>query len=199
MNHPQHDGQLIATSLIDGEVFAIVFDRHFARLHQFVHRRIGPTLADDLVAETFRRAFQNRASFDPTIPDARPWLYAISMNLMRMHHRSESRRIDAYAKSGVDPAEEFTAAADRRVTADAERSALMTGVASLKKADREVLLLHAWAEMSHQEIAETLSIPAGTARSRLARARAHLIERLAASELGPPQPVASGQTGDSDE
>jgi len=43
---------------------------------------------------------------------------------------------------------------------------------------REILLLHAWAELSHEEIAVALDIPPGTVRSRLSRACAALREEL---------------------
>ena len=46
---------------------------------------------------------------------------------------------------------------------------------------RDVLLLHAWAELSNEEIASALDVPAGTIRSRLSRARAEL--RAALGEL----------------
>jgi DNA-directed RNA polymerase specialized sigma24 family protein len=44
-----------------------------------------------------------------------------------------------------------------------------------------VLLLHAWAELSHEEIAAALDISAGTVRSHLHRARVYIAERLSRS------------------
>jgi RNA polymerase sigma factor (sigma-70 family) len=51
-------------------------------------------------------------------------------------------------------------------------------LAALNPEQREVLLLHAWAELSHEEIAAALGIANGTARSRLSRARAALRAEL---------------------
>jgi RNA polymerase sigma-70 factor (ECF subfamily) len=47
-------------------------------------------------------------------------------------------------------------------------------IAALPGAERQVLLLFAWEELSYDEIAEILSIPVGTVRSRLNRARVRL-------------------------
>jgi RNA polymerase sigma factor (sigma-70 family) len=47
-------------------------------------------------------------------------------------------------------------------------------LANLPAADRDVLLLFAWADMSYADIASTLQIPVGTVRSRLNRARRQL-------------------------
>jgi RNA polymerase sigma-70 factor (ECF subfamily) len=51
-------------------------------------------------------------------------------------------------------------------------------LADIVAEQREVLLLHAWADLSHEEIASALDIPAGTVRSRLSRARAAMRDRL---------------------
>ena len=86
----------------------------------------------------------------------------------------------AYARSGVDPvlAEEETSL--DRLDAKAERLALSTALAELRREEREVLLLHAWAGLSDAEIADALSLPTGTVKSRLSRARDHMRNRLAA-------------------
>jgi hypothetical protein len=51
-------------------------------------------------------------------------------------------------------------------------------LASLPAAQRDVLLLHAWGELSQQEIATAMGLPAATVRSRLGRARAALRSQL---------------------
>ena len=48
----------------------------------------------------------------------------------------------------------------------------------LRDADRDVLLLFAWADLSYDEIARALHIPVGTVRSRLSRGRRKLRELL---------------------
>jgi RNA polymerase sigma-70 factor (ECF subfamily) len=56
-------------------------------------------------------------------------------------------------------------------------------LALLPSEQREVLLLHAWAELTNEEIASTLGIAGGTVRSRLSRARSTL--RSALVDVGP--------------
>ena len=57
---------------------------------------------------------------------------------------------------------------------------LAAALASLAAGDREVLLLYAWADLSYEEISEALSLPVGTVRSRLHRARARVRRELEA-------------------
>ena len=55
---------------------------------------------------------------------------------------------------------------------------LAAALASLRDEEREALLLLAWAELSYEEIATATGVAVGTVRSRLSRARAHLIAVL---------------------
>ena len=126
--------------------------------------------ADDLTSETFAVAFRNWDKLDPARP-ARPWLYGIASNLMRHHWRKERRMLRAYARTGVDPVwTEDEPAADTRELAAA--------LAELRRAEREILLLTAWAELTDVEIAGALDLPVGTVKSRLSRAREKLRNRL---------------------
>jgi RNA polymerase sigma-70 factor (ECF subfamily) len=65
-----------------------------------------------------------------------------------------------------------------QVTARAQRARLATALCRLSRADRNVLLLVAWGQLSYDEVAEAMSIPVGTVRSRLNRARRKVREAL---------------------
>jgi RNA polymerase sigma-70 factor (ECF subfamily) len=173
------DGALIAASAEDPALFGTVFERHFAHVHRYLARRVGPAIADDLAAETFVTAFRLRDRFDPAAFDARPWLFGIAVNGLRRHWRAERRQLRAYARTGVDPLGDELAEAERRVDAGAARSQLARGLLSLSHGDREALLLFAWAELSYEEVAVALAIPVGTVRSRLWRARTRMQAVLA--------------------
>ena len=184
------DAQTIAASLEDEARFALIFDRHFAAIHRYLHRRAGRELADDLAAETFTQAFDHRSGFDATREDARPWLFGIAANLMRHHRRAERRRLLAYVRTGVDPVSELDVdAVHDRVDAAALGPRVALALARLDARDREALLLLAWADLTYPQIAEALGIPVGTVRSRIHRAR----RRVRALLDGHPIPLASPQ------
>ena len=84
----------------------------------------------------------------------------------------------AYVRTGVDPVLTDDGETVERVDADAQRRALATALAELRPRDRELLLLHAWAELSDREITAALSLPVGTVKSRLHRLRRRLRNRL---------------------
>ena len=176
------DADAMAASVHDADRFALIFDRHFASIHRFLHRRVGRDLADELSAETFAEAFRRRAVYDSRLAGVRPWLFGIAINLLRHHLRAERRRLHAYARTGVDPVlDPDLDAADARVDAGTLGPRLASCLASLKGGDRDVLLLYAWADLRYEEIAQALGLPIGTVRSRLHRARRRIRELLEAT------------------
>ncbi|NRQ38458.1 RNA polymerase sigma factor [Nonomuraea sp. NN258] len=166
------DAAVIRRSREDPAAFAALFDRHAPALHRYVARRLGDSLADDIVAETFLAAFSKRDRYDLGRADARPWLYGIAANLIGGHRRTEERHYRALARTGVDEvAESYADRVAARVSASAAHRSLARALARLSAEDREVLLLFAWAELSYEEVAAALGVPVGTVRSRLHRAR----------------------------
>jgi RNA polymerase sigma-70 factor (ECF subfamily) len=174
------DAQLIAAG---PEAFEQLFERHHARIHGWLRRRLTATTAEELAAEVFLRAWAARDRYDGQISDAAPWLFGIASNLARRHHRQEGRALRALARTGVDPLDDAeSASADDRLDATARRQALAGALAALRRAEREVLLLHAWAGLSYEEIAIATGVPVGTVRSRLHRARSNVRAHLQRTE-----------------
>jgi RNA polymerase sigma factor, sigma-70 family len=172
------DSGIVAASLKDAEAFGELFRRHAPRLHAYIKRRLGGTLADDLVSETFTTAFRQRDRFDGRA-DFGAWLWGIASNLMAKHHRQETRMYRALARTGVDPAEDGVAErASDRASAAALGPRLSKALASLSAQDRNAVLLLAWGEMSYPEIAATLDLPVGTVKAKIHRARIKLRKAL---------------------
>jgi RNA polymerase sigma factor (sigma-70 family) len=168
------DAELIKESLADPERFAELFDRHASEIHRYTARRLGPDgieTADDITAETFLVAFRKRVRYDLGRPDARPWLYGIASNLISGRRRTEVRRLRALARQEHDPADGFEERSAERLDAGDLRPRLAAGLARLSAAERNLLLLVAWADLSYEEAAQALDIPIGTVRSRLSRTR----------------------------
>jgi RNA polymerase sigma-70 factor (ECF subfamily) len=162
-----HDAAMIAASLTDPAAFAAVFDRHWPPLHRFCASRAGAA-GEDIAAETFRVAFDERARFDPARGDAGPWLYGIATNLLRRWFRGRTRLMP-----GADE-HDFADDALGRVEASLLGPELAAALRDVAAADRDALLLHAWADLTYTEIAEATGVPVGTVRSRIHRARTRL-------------------------
>ena len=166
------DAVVIERSLRRPERFAAVFDRHHAAIHGYVARRLGAGLGRRRGLGDFLIAFDRRGRYDLGQPDAAPWLYGIASNLVA---RTAARRCAAtwcwHAPATADAIDGHSESVDGRLDAQALRSRLAAALPTSSRRDREVLLLVAWAQLSLEEAARALGIPAGTARSRLHRAR----------------------------
>lgn len=168
----EDDASIIGDSVRRPERFAAIFDRHAPHIQRYLARRLGRQIADDLVAETFLVAFGKRGRYDLARPNARPWLYGIATNLVSQHHRDEVREYRLRAAIVPDP--HPVSHDDRvatRVSAQARHRELAAALSNLTPGDRDVLLLIAWEGLSYEEVALALTIPVGTVRSRLNRAR----------------------------
>lgn len=174
------DSSLIDASRSDPERFRLVYERHYSAVHGYLQRRVGVDLADDLAADVFVQAFRSRDRYDLIRPSAAPWLFGIATNLIRHHWRRERRQMRAFARTGADPVVTEIGEVVSRIDASRVAPTLARALASLKRGDRDVLLLHVWADLSQAEVAEALGLPEGTVRSRLFRARKHVREQISA-------------------
>lgn len=116
--------------------FGKLFDEHYGELHRYLARRVGEHTAEDLAAETFLLAYQQRGSFRPERAPIRAWLFGIAINLLRRQARTEVRRYRATARAagGVDGTvggHDGTVSA--RVDAEAATQRLAGGLARLSR------------------------------------------------------------------
>ncbi|HEV7719760.1 MAG TPA: RNA polymerase sigma factor [Iamia sp.] len=174
------DAEVVARSLSEPEAFGAIFDRHADAVFGYFARRVPRGEVPDLVAETFRLAFDTRARFDPARVRARPWLYGLATNVLRHHLRRARRERAAHLRIVASPdavtgAEDALAAS---LDAAAEWPAVAAALDTLADIDREAVLLLAWEELSYAEIAEATGVPVGTVRSRINRARRQVRELI---------------------
>src|SRR6266852_8083005 len=101
------DAEVIGRSLSEPEAFGLIYDRHAATLLRFLGRRVGAKVAEGLVGELFRIAFERRKTFDASRASALLWLYGIGSNLLLKHRRGEARRLRASARmaTGLEAAD----------------------------------------------------------------------------------------------
>lgn len=133
-------------------------------------RRWAKGDADDLVQETFARAFAARHRYQPG-SNGRAWLCRILANLVVSEQRRRMRddrlraRVLAVAAT-APPCEPETPALDE--------AALVTALQRLPPSERRIVELADVEELSYREIARALGCPIGTVMSRLHRARRRL-------------------------
>jgi RNA polymerase sigma-70 factor (ECF subfamily) len=145
-----------------------------------------PDEADDLVQDTYLRAYRAWHTFTPGT-NVRSWLFTICKNTFRRRFRREKARPDVEQEAvGDDDALPIVMShvqADRLGLGDLfdrldVQPALEEGLAELPELFREVVALVDLEGFSYHEAAQILDVPVGTVRSRLFRARRRLQEHL---------------------
>jgi RNA polymerase sigma factor (sigma-70 family) len=148
-----------------------LFDRHFSSIRRFFRSKVGDDY-EELVQRTFTRCVEGKQRFRGE-GKFRSFLFAIAANVLREHLREHVRnqRFDADVSSVVDLGQPgpATAAGARR-----EQKLLLEALRRLPVNDQIVLELFYWEQLTSAEIAEVLSLPHATVRSRLRLARDRL-------------------------
>ncbi|MDH6452038.1 MULTISPECIES: RNA polymerase sigma factor [unclassified Streptomyces] len=173
----------------DPDAFAELYDQCARSVYNHAFRLTADwSVAEDVMSATFMEAWRRRDSIEAEGGSLRPWLLGIATNVSRSHGRGNRRyraAASAAAQAGVvevaDHAEETAGRVDdrRRITAT------LTALASLRRPEREVLVLCLWEGLEYADAARALGVPVGTVRSRLSRARSRL-RKFAEAELARP-------------
>ena len=143
----------------------------------------APADAEDLVQETYLKAFRAADSFTPGT-NLRAWLFTILHNTARNRARDRARDTVAVDSEVVERAAEVPARGGPAETPetlllrDTLAPELQAAVDALPDAFRQAVWLRDVEEFSYAEIAEMLSIPVGTVMSRISRGRHMLFDRL---------------------
>jgi RNA polymerase sigma-70 factor, ECF subfamily len=139
--------------------------------------------ADDVVQEAFVAAYRALARFR-TGDAFRPWLLRIVIN--QTHNQTRGRRrvqnlIDRAAAVSVETV--LHDAPTVGALSAERRKLLVTALAAMRAADRDVLTMRYLLDLSEAETATALNLAKGTVKSRTARALDRLRTELSGSEL----------------
>lgn len=154
----------------DLDAYEVLVARYTAVAHRTAYLLGAGDAAEDVVQETFVKAYRGLGRFRAGEP-FRPWLLRIVVNETRNLRRSGSRRSAlelraALAHPSVDDSGEPEAS-----TLNAEdRSTLLAAVRDLPEKDRLVVACRYFLDLSEAETAQTLGWPRGSVKSRLSRA-----------------------------
>ena len=153
------------------------------QLYRFVLRGLGdPGAAQDVVQETFLKAWRRADLYDPVLSSLRVWLFGIARNTMLDHARAA--RVRPWQAALVDPptAARVGEADDDPSEALVQSWLVEEALRRLPEHHRTAIVLTHLKDRPHDEVAAELGIPVGTLRSRIFYGLKGL--RLAMDEMG---------------
>lgn len=150
------------------------FEHYFDRVHDYLRRMFqDPADADDTLQETFLRVSRNLERIEPE-RDPTGWVFRIATNAMHDHWRASTRGArglesdfdSAWNTAPPDPAEN----AQERLEREEDAALVQRALDRLSAADREIVLLRDYEELSTAEIGVSLGLAPDAVRQRHSRA-----------------------------
>lgn len=159
-----------------------LIDLYAPRLYGLLYRMTGSQVdAEDLLQETCIKMVRALGDYREN-GRFESWLFSIAANLARDWRRRQGRSLVAAAANQQDdppvPAASDEPAVDHRLIQAEQADRLQRALAELSEAEREVVTLRFFSDLSFREIAEVLQVPLGTALARAHRGLKHLREKM---------------------
>lgn len=172
----ENDAQLLRRVLAgEREVYAQLVERYRDRLGRYALRMLGERAdAEDVLQETFVRAYRSLAGCDPERFGA--WVFGILVNRCRTH---AARRTRTNARVVTNEAAMANAAVAHSEERDAIRDAINWALERLPPEQREAFLLKHVEDLSYEEMEQATGVRPSALRMRVLRAREGLRKLLA--------------------
>jgi RNA polymerase sigma-70 factor (ECF subfamily) len=162
------------------EAFGLLYDRYVDLVYRYIYYRVGsPTLAEDLVSETFLRALRRIDSFTWQGRDFAAWLVTIARNLIADHFKSGRYRLEITTEDILESGPTQTTDGPESLVLDSLTNAtLLSAVKKLNPEQQECIVLRFLQGLSVNETALAMGKNDGAIKAlqyRAVRALARLL------------------------
>jgi RNA polymerase sigma-70 factor (ECF subfamily) len=176
------DEELMGRICADGDerAFNELYRRHARRLQGFFFRMLGGNndLAADFVQEVFLRLWSARTKYREGDCFS-TWMFSMAYNLCKNEYRRQSRRIiESVEEEGQMMEQTYEEDFELQMDVDTLDRLLHEELQQLPPSSRLLFALRYEEELTVPQIAEIISVPEGTVKSRLNRMMGHLRQRL---------------------
>lgn len=165
---PQLSELLVATGRGDQHAFAQLYDATSARVNGLVTRLIvDRAQAEEITQEVFLEVWRTSPKFDQNKGSALSWIFTMAHRRAVDRIRSAQatrRRDEVYTRESLDTSYDSTV---DQVTATLDAERVRTALKTLGDNQRQALSLVYFEGRTHAEVADTLGIPLGTAKTRI--------------------------------
>ena len=151
----------------DREAFAQIFSAYAGKVKGYLLRLGAPAaVAEDLAQDAMVAIWRRAASFDATKAKVSTWVFVIARNAWIDKLRREKTEL-AYRSVTIITEESEEEAPDSAAVRGQTEEQVAVAMATLSEEQRQVVRLSFFEDRPHSEIAERLSLPLGTVKSRL--------------------------------
>lgn len=181
---PKVQQQILEEFKTNKDVFEKVYNFYYERILRYLLKRTASSeAAYDLTAETFMKAFDSFHKFKWTGVSFKVWLYRIAINQLKNYRRKPQSIILTEEMEGLEQmrteVKEELEELDKTLFGDEDLTKLSDAIATLNPKYQNVVSLHYFEEMSHEEIAGVINKSKSAVKSMMHRALTNLRQLLA--------------------
>lgn len=194
LTNPLHDNNLLREMRAGNTAaFQTLYRQHQAPLYRYaLLRAASADVAADVVQDVFMGLLTDSYQFDPLRGNLQSFLFGVARNLILKREEARRRFVSTSADAENEDEDQEWSSEDRMEEDEPARQLFSNQVAeqvrqalaALAPHYRDVVVLYEMHDMSYVDIAQICQIDIGTVRSRLSRARAALLKKLAHLEPG---------------
>lgn len=183
----QEDDNVVIAEALGGSqrAYAVLMDRHRQAIFHIINKIVrDDEIANDLVQETFMKAFSALASYRSEFRFS-TWLYKIAANASidylrkkRIQALSLDRPVETRDGTIEFEVPDYSYHPERELERKEQSFSIEEAINSLPKNYRDVIIYRHKEDKSYDEIADLLDIPVGTVKARIFRARELLKKKL---------------------
>jgi RNA polymerase sigma-70 factor (ECF subfamily) len=173
---PQTDEQLVA-ELARGrpEALGAIYTRYAGLIFSVAAQSVGPTAAEEIVQETFLAIWRGAGTFDPAQGAFRPWVLRVvhwrvlnELRRRRRHPDPEPEQEPLLAVPDHEPSPE------EQVWHGERAHLVQAALSALSAKQRQAVALAFMEDLTHEQVADVLGVPLGTAKTRIRDGLLHL-------------------------
>jgi len=172
----QRERALVAAAQADPRAFALVYEQHVDRIYSYaLHGLHDAMAAEDVVSETFRRAFESMPGYEWRGVPIAAWLFRIAHNAMLTQYRRRS----TLPLEAAGDVEDGSWGPEEALLRNERQREVRAAMAALPLLQQQAVSLRYGQDLPCREIALILGRSEGTVKQLLYRARRSMQRRLA--------------------
>jgi RNA polymerase sigma-70 factor (ECF subfamily) len=152
------------------EALGVLYDRYATRIRALAAHTLDRGTAEDIVQDVFLAVWRRASTYDSQRGTFRPWVYQIAhYRILNELRRRKHRPTAEFDPDGAGLSELPSPAPGpyEAVWREEQRAGVQSALEGLPGSQREALSLAFFGELSHEQVAATLQLPLGTAKTRI--------------------------------